>query len=232
MSINLIFANGLARRSSLAVPVLLFCLLFLSACSSSQGSQYSAAASNNSGSAYAQTSASAGANPMPSQEQLAGIGSATVVTVHGKILSVDRANKLVTLESSNGKKVTLKVQNPYNLEAAKPGDPFVARFYEIVTIRKKQPGEPLPPVALGEGIATAAPGQVPGAVMSRSVQLVATIAAINTANETVDLKDPNGVVETVKVANPNNLKLVKVGDDIVITLTRAVAISLDKEAGV
>src|SRR5258708_17348255 len=35
--------------------------------------------------------------PIPSTEHLAGIGSATVLTVHGKIVSVDRANKLVTL---------------------------------------------------------------------------------------------------------------------------------------
>ena len=43
---------------------------------------------------------------------------------------------------------------------------------------------------------------------------------------------PDGVVETVNVASPNNLRNVKVGDQIVITLTKVMAISLVKETGV
>jgi hypothetical protein len=168
---------------------------------------------------------------IPSTEHLAGIGSATIVTIHGKIVSVDRANKLVTLVGPRGKQVTLHVNNPYNLEAAKPGEPFIARFYEIITIRKKQPGESIPPASLVEGIASAGPGQVPGAVAGKSTQLVATISAINHKSRTVDLTGPDGVVETVKVANPANLKHVKVGDDIVVTLSSVVAISLNQEIG-
>jgi hypothetical protein len=153
------------------------------------------------------------------------------VTVHGKILAVDRANKLVTLEGPHGKKVTLTVRNPYNLDAAQPGMPFVAKFYEIVTIRKKQPGEVIPAIALDEGIATAEPGQIPGAVVGRSVEVVATISAINMQNNTVDLKGVSGNIETVTVANPANLAQVQVGEQIVITLTQAVAVSLDHDVG-
>ena len=123
------------------------------------------------------------------------------------------------------------MKNPYNLEAAKPGEPFVARFYEIVTIRKKRPGETIPAVALDGGIVSAAPGQTPGAAVGSTVQVVATIVAINKEKKTVDLQGPDGVVETVNVANPANLRHVKVGNDIVITLTKVTAISLDKETG-
>jgi hypothetical protein len=37
--------------------------------------------------------------------------------------------------------VTVWVQNPDNLKAAKVGDPYAARFYDILSIRKKKPGE-------------------------------------------------------------------------------------------
>jgi hypothetical protein len=167
--------------------------------------------------------------PMPSTEHLAGVGSVTVVTVHGKIVAVDRDNKLVTLVGPLGKQVTLHVNNPYNLAAAKPGEPFVARFYEIITIRKEQPGETLPSASLIEGIASAAPGQVPGAVAGKRTELVATITAINKKQTTVNLKGPDGIVETVKVANPANLKQVKVGDNIVVTLSSVFTISLAQE---
>jgi hypothetical protein len=167
----------------------------------------------------------------PSTEHVAGIGSATVVVIHGKIVSVDRAKKLVTLAGPEGHQVTLPVHNSYNLAAAKPGEPFVAKFYEIVTIRKERPGESVPSASLVEGIASATPGQTPGAAVGRSVQVVASIKAINKSKKTVDLMGPDGVEETVKVAHPSNLKHVKVGDNIVVTLTHVVAISLSKETG-
>jgi hypothetical protein len=165
----------------------------------------------------------------PHHEHLTGIGSATVIVIHGKIVSVNRAKKLVTLEGPRGKRVTLHVYNPYNLAAAKPGEPFAAKFYEIVTIRKKKPGESVPAASLQEGIVSASPGQTPGAAISKRTQLVVTIEAINTDKKTVTVKGPQGVVETVRVANPLNLKHVKVGDEIVVTLTNVVAVSLQKE---
>ena len=102
------------------------------------------------------------ANPPPamatphSQEHLIGMGSETVVTVHGKNSLCNRPKKLVTLEGPRGKLVTIHVYNPYNLEAAKAGAPFIAKFCEIVTIRKLLPGESLPAASLAEGIVSAA----------------------------------------------------------------------------
>ena len=91
-----------------------------------------------------------------------GVGTATVITVHGKIVNVDRAHKLVTLQGPAGNKVTVYVRNPDNLKAAKVGEPFAARFYEIVIIRKKKPGENIQGASLSEGVWTANPGGVPG----------------------------------------------------------------------
>jgi hypothetical protein len=39
------------------------------------------------------------------------------------------------------------------------------------------------------------------------------------------------MVETITVANPANLKYLKVGDQIVLTLSNVVAIALEKESG-
>jgi hypothetical protein len=166
----------------------------------------------------------------PAGEHLAGIGSETVVTVHGKILSVDREKQLVTFQGPNGKTFPIHVYNPYNLAAAKAGEPFVARFYEIVTVRKKLPDETIPTASLAQGIISASPGQAPGAVAGTQMQMVATISAIDTVKNTVELTGPDGVVETVNVANPENLTQINVGEQIVITLTNVVAVALEKES--
>jgi len=166
----------------------------------------------------------------PSQEHVAGVGSATVVTIHGKIVAVDRPKKLVTLEGPNGKQITIHVYNPYNLKQAKAGDPFVARFYEIITVVKTKPDPSLPAVSFAQGIVTAEPGQTPGAAFGRQIQVVATVDAINKAERTIVIKGPDGAEETVKAHHRSDLKHIKVGDQIVITLTNAVAISFKKEA--
>jgi hypothetical protein len=225
----------------------LFMLALVSACAGTKFGPASAATSSSSNLPASPTSGSSQAAPQPppsqsaqmnattpapaptGQEHLIGIGSASVITVHGKVVSVNRAKKQVTLEGPDGKQVTLHVYNPYNLAAAKPGVPFVAKFYEIVTVRKKLAGESIPPASVAAGIVTATPGQLPGAVIGTRRQVVVTVNAINVGEETVAVQGPDGSVETVTVANPANLKYVKIGDQIVLTLTNVVAVALEKE---
>jgi hypothetical protein len=139
--------------------------------------------------------------------------------------------KLVTLEGPAGRRVTLAVRNPENLKAAKVGEPFAARFYEVVTIRKKRPGEKIESVSLSGGIWPTNPLGVPGG--SRAVQTTVLVAvdAIDEANGTVTVKAADGSTETVKARDPRNLKRLKVGDELVIGLYSGVALSLSKEAG-
>ena len=194
-----------------------------------------AASCANTNTAQNEAAPSAIGSAMPSslsatpQDHLAGIGSATIITIHGTILSVNRQTGLVTLQGPNGKTATVHVYDPYNLAAAKPGEPFVARFYEVVTIRKKQPGESVPPASLQQGIVGAMPGQSPGGAIGSQFQMVATIVAIDREKNTAEIRGPDGVTETVDVDHPETLAYVKAGDEIVITLTNVVAFALVKE---
>jgi hypothetical protein len=61
------------------------------------------------------------------------------------------------------------------------------------------------------------------------VTLLVSVEAIDLANGTVTVKAADGTTETVKARNPENLKRLKVGDELVIGISRAIAISLEKE---
>jgi hypothetical protein len=159
-----------------------------------------------------------------------GVVAATVITIQGKVVKVDRSKKQVTLEGSQGRSVTLNVANPYNLNAAKVGTPFIARYYEVVSIRKKKPGETVPSASLKGGVATAEAGAVPGAVGEQHIGLLVSVTAIDEAKGTITVQARDGTVETVKPRNPRNLKHLKVGDELVIGISRAIAISFDKES--
>jgi hypothetical protein len=156
-------------------------------------------------------------------------GAASVIVVHGQIAAVDQEKKMGTLQVPGGNPVSLHVYNPYNLAAAKPGEPFVAKFYEIATVQKLPPGQSAPTPSLTAGIVSAAPGQTPGAALGTQLQFAVTVAAIDKKDKAISLKGPDGVVEVVDVANPEVLNQVQVGEHIGVTLTDAVVIALDKE---
>jgi hypothetical protein len=185
-------------------------------------------ASGQSSRAWAQSEPVPSTSPTPA---LQGVASATELTIHGKVVAVDKSRRLVTLEGKDGRKVTLKVENPVNLAAAKVGVPVVARFYEIASIRKKKDGENIPPATLKEGIASTAPGGGPGGVAAGTASIVVSVVSIDKAHGTITVKGPDEAVETVKARNPKNLDHVKVGDELVVTLWRAIVLTLEKESG-
>ena len=166
----------------------------------------------------------------PTQSTPGGIVSATVITVHGKVLKVNKVMKQVTLELPGRRQITLDVQNPYNLQQAKVGAPFVAHYYEVVTVQKKKPGEKVPAASLKTGIATSAPGGTPGAVGTMHARILVTVDAIDEAKGTVTVKAADGSVETVKARDPQNLKRLKVGDQLIVGISRVVGITLAKES--
>ena len=198
-------------------------LLFASIAGCSQGRSSSAASG---GQASSLVPATANAQP---QGNVVAAGAASVTVIHGQIVAVDQEKKLVTLQGPGGKQVSLHVYNPYNLAAAKPGESFVAKFYEVATIQKLMPGQSPPSPSLTQGIISAAPGQVPGAAFGSQYQFAVTIDAIDKQDKAISVKGPDGAVETIDVSNPEILDQVQVGQQIVITLTDAVVIALDKD---
>ena len=57
--------------------------------------------------------------------------------------------------------------------------------------------------------------------------VTATIEAIDAKKNRVTLKGPEGKTQEIKVKDPKNLKNVKVGDQVVLTYTEALAVSVE-----
>jgi hypothetical protein len=203
------------ERNGFIFALVFALMLSLAGCASTQNSQQAGATSEN-------------AAP-PNATPVVGIGAETVITVHGKIVAVDLANKLVTLQGPSGKDVSLTVNNPYNLGSLKAGDRYVARFTESISVVGKGPSVTPPVATLAAGLWTAAPGQLPGAAAAQQAQLVVVVAAIDAADQRVTLRAPDGSTENIHVTNPAALQGVQVGDQIAITLTQSVALALDPE---
>ena len=151
-----------------------------------------------------------------------------VVTLTGTVEAVDLANRVVTIKGSKGRTVELKVgEEAKNLDQVKVGDKVVAKYYESIAFRMKKPEE-AEGVKTEQAVATAKPGEVPAGVLANQVTVTATIMDISPKKTYVTLKGPEGKTVDVKVMDPKNIEGLKVGDQVVITYTQALAIALDK----
>ena len=66
---------------------------------------------------------------------------------------------------------------------------------------------------------SAKPGEQPAAVAGRTVTVIADVIGVDAAKQTVKLKGPKRTVD-LKVRDPKQLKLIKVGDQVEATFHR------------
>jgi ribosome maturation factor RimP len=154
---------------------------------------------------------------------------ARVVTARGTVEAIDKEKETVTIKGPK-RSLTVHVRDPKKLEAIKVGDPVVGKYYESLMIELKKPGESTPGASAQQAVAGSKPGETPAGAIGQQITVTATIVAINKKAHTATIKGPEGNTVTVKARDPKNLDKVKVGDNVEITYTEALAISLDKAA--
>jgi hypothetical protein len=171
--------------------------------------------------AFAQ--ATKGAAPSERPKVVKERAAVMTATVEG----IDLEKRLVTLKGPKGETRTIKVgEEARNLPQVKVGDLVTVKFYESMAVEVIKPG-----TAAGAGqssaIVRAKPGEMPGGMATRTAQVTATVTAIDKKKGTLTLKGPEGNLVTAKAEDPKNLDKVKVGDDLLITITEALAISVE-----
>ena len=149
----------------------------------------------------------------------------TVMTA--TVVAIDLEKRIVALKGEDGEVRDIKVgEEAVNLPQVKVGDLVTVKFYESIAVEVIQPG-----TFAGTGeksaIVRAKPGEMPGGMAARQVTVTATIMAIDKQKSTISLKGPEGKLTSVKVQDPTNLEKVKVGDELMITYTEALAISVE-----
>lgn len=172
------------------------------------------------------------ADEMAASQEKPSLEEANIVTTTATVEAVDLETRTVTLKNEDGNTVVLKVdENVKNLPQVEVGDQVIAKYYESVAVQVREPGAAPLDAGAVQSVATAKPGEKPAGMAVQEVTVTTTIEAINKDNETVTLKGPDGVMKTIKVRDPKNLEKVEVGDEVVITYTEALAISVEEPEG-
>jgi Cu/Ag efflux protein CusF len=147
--------------------------------------------------------------------------AAEVVTASAIIQKIDRNGRMVTLRGEKGAVLDVKVGPNVNLDKVKPGDRVNAAYYEEVAVSLSKPGQ--------------APKMVQtvtehGGVTAEQTTVTAKVVAVNPDQNTVTVKNPEGVTHQLKVQDPDlqaQLGKIKPGDSLNVTYTQAIAISLE-----
>jgi hypothetical protein len=181
---------------------------------------------------HAQTSAQTGNEAKPA------VVVANVSTLNAKVTGVDKAQRLVTLRTDDGREQTIKCgPEVRNFDQIEVGDNVMAEFHEATAIFARKPeaaagatGAESRSGPKSYGTAELAPlGAKPGGLITNVTEVTATVEDIDYAKRQVKVLGPSGQPRVVTVGNDvQNLENVKKGDEVVLRYTEALAISVTK----
>ena len=167
--------------------------------------------------ALLQTSAQAGSQPAVTQ--------GAVVTETFVIEAIDYSGRLVTLRASDGNSETIYCAPAVErFNSLKVGDKVTFRYHESVVYQIRKPGTGGKPSTKRDVVRT--PGTTPGGTISEQMTAVVTVNAIDLKAPSVTVTTADGRKMSFKIENPKNAEGVKVGDEVEITYTQALAISV------
>lgn len=155
---------------------------------------------------------------------------ARTTRITATVESVDAASRHVTLKGPRGKVVPLQVgPEVKNLDKVKVGDRVAVEYLEALTLTLKKDGKELRGSKLAEGGARSAAGEPPAGVVAQQLEVTADVTAVDKKKQIVTLRGPNQTVD-LKVRDPEQLKLIKVGDQVQAVYTEALALGLKPAA--
>ena len=166
---------------------------------------------------------------IPTNVSAQGVALSEVSVITAKVVAIDRVDRNVTLRGPDGNVVTVEVgYEARNFDQIEIGDQVKVEYYEAVALYIGKNGEK-PEAVAGLVTAKTPKGDMPGGVAVETVDVSATVQAIDRKKRTVILKGPDGKLVTTRVdKSVKAFDTLKVGDSIHARFTEAIAISVEK----
>ena len=158
------------------------------------------------------------------------VGVAQTVDLAATITAIDKATRGITLKGPKGDEVQI-VAGPEvkNFAQLKVGDTVNVRYLESLAVELKKGGGMKVEKTETSGAMRAKPGEAPAGAMGRQVTAVGDVTRIDAATQTVTVKGPQRTLD-LKVRDPEQFKLIAVGDQIEVTYTEALAVAVTPAA--
>jgi hypothetical protein len=157
-----------------------------------------------------------------------GRGEATrTVRVSATVTAIDKPTRTLTLKGADGNTFPL-VAGPEvrNFDQIQVGSEVTVGYLEALAIELKKGGGGKVERVDSSTATRAETGAQPSGMAARKVTATGDVIALDAATQTATLRGPNRTV-TLRVPDPKQFKLIAVGDQMQITYTEAVAVSVE-----
>ena len=152
------------------------------------------------------------------------------MTISAVVEAIDHETRVVTVRKPDGEAVTFTASDEArNLDQVEVGDVLIAEYVESVSIDVIANEGMEAGAAEVAAVARTEKGEMPGLAAMGSTVVTATVEEINLELNTFKLKGPDGTINEYAARNPENLKRAAVGDLVVITVTEALAITVEEQ---
>jgi hypothetical protein len=150
----------------------------------------------------------------------------TVMIVKG----IDLPQRLFTLDYGDGNEIVVEAAPDLaGMDKIKVGDKVSVTYLSSKAVYVTSPDEDRPPVASSRSVEVDSKDGKPRKFQVDIIEKTSTVEAIDLEKRTATLKDHEGKVHTIQVADDvQNLENVKVGDQVVYQFTEAVAVDITK----
>lgn len=149
------------------------------------------------------------------------------LSVSGEIVAVDPAARTVDIKGPRGNVATYTVDPKVkNFDQVKVGDQVRLDYRTAVALALLKGGNEIREKVEAQSVAVAPEGAKPGGAAMKRTTIVANVENVDRKRKVATLKGPSGRVVDVVVNDPQLLKDLKVGDQVVANVTESVAINV------
>jgi len=152
------------------------------------------------------------------------------VTTELIVKEIDLPTRMFTLEYADGNEIVVQAaEDLTTIEKIKVGDKVKITYLQSTAVYVTSPDAKRPSVAGARTVEVDSEGDKPRKLTVEVTEVTSTVMAVDPVKRTATLKDADGKIETVDVhPEVTNLENVKIGDQVVYQVTKAIAVNISK----
>lgn len=152
----------------------------------------------------------------------------TTVSASAVVKGIEKETRTLMLELPDGDMVEVAAdQRVRNFDQVSLNDEVVVEYTQSLSLTLQKVRSDDTDVSIGSAAARAEPGMKPAGGVGQIVQAFADVVAVSPGKSTITLKGPQGRIFELLVNNPDHFKVVNAGDQVLVTYTEAVAVSVE-----
>ena len=141
------------------------------------------------------------------------------------VVSVNRKARTVTVRGPKGRTVTINVPpEAQNLDQVKKGSRFQVRYVESVAVALSKGG--VASASKDQAVRLAPKGATPGGIVVNTMQISATVEALDRTRRTIAVRGPKGNELEFQVAPDVKLEGIQLGDLVTVVYAEALAMQM------